>query len=281
MLLKTIHDKIIRTVFLVIIFLGGKQNCHAEIIKADNFATLQHEVMKSVSKDCLVLFDVDDVLISPTDEFNFRSEIRKDLKKEISKSKSKHEVEVIFSDFFLKRKVQLVNKNMPILLEFLRVKKIPVSALSAWWTGNFGTIQEIEKQRLKELEQVKISFVDLSPFNKDMSLVSHKIKNSGRPIIISGIILTGLGDKGEALGLALKSIDIKFKRIIFIDDQKKYLEEIESFCAQNGLDFIGIHYTESSLAPIPEFDSDKEMRRFNILKEKHVWLSDSELEESS
>ena len=38
----------------------------------------------------------------------------------------------------------------------------------------------------------------------------------------------------------------------------KYLEEVEKFCAQNGLDFIGIHYTESSLAPIPEFDFDKE-----------------------
>ena len=49
-------------------------------------------------------------------------------------------------------------------------------------------------------------------------------------MIISGIILTALGDKGQVLGLALKSINKKFKRIIFIDDQKKYLEEVEKFC---------------------------------------------------
>ena len=129
------------------------QNSHAEIIKANNFAILKNEVMKSASKDSLVLFDVDDVLISPTDEFNFCSKNRKDLKKEISQNKSKQEVQVMFSDFFLKRKVKLVNENMPKLLKFLKEKRIPVSALSSWWTDNFGTIQEMEKQRLKELEQ--------------------------------------------------------------------------------------------------------------------------------
>lgn len=98
-------------------------------------------------------------------------------------------------------------------------------------------------------------------------------------MVISGIILTGLKDKGEVLGLALNSINKKFKRIIFIDDQEKYLEEVEKFCAQHGLDFIGIHYTESSFAPIPEFDPTKEKMRFNILKEERVWLSDPELEE--
>lgn len=57
------------------------------------------------------------------------------------------------------------------------------------------------------------------------------------------------------------------------------MAEVEKFCAQYGLDFVGIHYTESSLARVPEFDSAKEKMRFNILKEEHVWLSDSELEE--
>ena len=79
------------------------------------------------------------------------------------------------------------------------------------------------------------------------------------------------------------TITVKFTnivlKIIFIDDQEKYLKEVEKFCAERGLDFVGIHYTESLLAPIPEFDSDKEKMRFNILEEEHVWLSDSELEQ--
>lgn len=277
---KVLKLSFIKITLLMVSFLAfGTQNCHAEIIKANNFSILKNEVIRLASKDSLVLFDVDDVLISPTDEFNFRSKSRKDLKKEIAKNKTKHEVEVIFSDFFLKRKVQLVNENIPKLLEFLRDEKISASALSAWWTDNFGTIQEMEKQRLKELEQVKISFADLSPFNEDIRFTSNKTEHGGTPVVISGIILTGLKDKGEVLGLALNSLHKKFKRIIFIDDQEKYLEEVEKFCAQHGLDFVGIHYTESSLAPIPEFDSAKEKMRFNILEKEHVWLSDSELEE--
>ena len=271
------NRKCFKIIFLIItVFVFGMHNCNAQIIKAYNFAILKDEVIRLASKDSLVLFDIDDVLITPTDEFNFRSKIRKDLKKEISQNKSKHEIEVIFSDFFLKRKVKLVNENIPKLIELLKDKKISISALSAWWTDNFGTIQEMEKQRLKELEQVKLSFTDLSPFNKDIRFTSHKTEHGGTPMIISGIILTALKDKSEVLGLALGSINNKFKRIIFIDDQKKYLQEVEKFCTRNELDFVGIHYTESSLAPIPDFDSAKKKKRFDLLKEKHLWLSDSE-----
>ncbi|MEC8383068.1 MAG: DUF2608 domain-containing protein [Pseudomonadota bacterium] len=254
------------------------KNCHAEIIKADNFDVLAKEVTQWVSKDSLVLFDVDDVLISPTDAFDFRNKIRKDLKKEISEDKSKRQVQVMFSDFFLKRKVKLVNKDMPKLLGFLKNAKIPTTALSAWWTGSFGTIEQMEKQRLKELDQVQISFADLSPFKKDMRFASHKTESGGTPLVIEGIILTALADKGEVLGLVLKKSKYKFKRIIFIDDQMKYLKEVESFCRKQGVDFFGVHYTESASAPVPELDLLLEKSRFNILKQEHVWLSDDELE---
>lgn len=266
-------------VLIVAFFVLGVKNCQAEIIEAVNFVALEKTVTQLASENSLVLFDVDDVLIAPTDEFNFCSKIRKDLKKEIAQNQSRKDVQVIFSDFFLKRKVKLVNENMPRLLEFLRNTKIPTTALSAWWTGSFGTITEMEKQRLKELDQVQISFVDLSPFNQDMYFSSYKTENGGIPMVISGIILTALRDKGEVLGLVLKNSKKKFKRIVFIDDQIKYLEEVEKLCSEQGVDFFGIHYTESSFAPIPILDLEKEKLRFNVLKQEHIWLSDHELEE--
>jgi hypothetical protein len=96
-------------------------------------------------------------------------------------------------------------------------------------------------------------------------------------MIISGIILTALKSKGEVLELALAKTKSKFKKIIFIDDQMKYLREVEKFCNEKGLDFLGIHYTEALQLPIPVLDIEKEKVRFYILKQDRVWLSDDEL----
>ena len=261
----------------IIVFVLQVTNCNAEILKAANFDTLHKIVISEASDESLVLFDVDDVLIAPTDEFNFRSEIRKTLKNELAQDKEKKEIQEIFSDFFLKRKVQLVNKNMPSLLAYLKNKRIPASALSAWWTNQFGKINEMEHQRLKELNHVGISFVDISPFNKDIDFTSHKNEKGGTPMIISGVILTALADKGEILGLALNQTKSKFKKIIFIDDQMKYLHEVEKFCNEKGIEFLGIHYTEASKLPIPVLDPEKEKLRFDILKRDQIWLLDDEL----
>lgn len=271
--------KLLTAFVAFIFFIITMENGHTKIISVDNFNDLKKEVVRHASKDSLVLFDIDDVLICSTDEFSFHNEIRKNFKKELSQHKSKKEIQKIFSDFFLKRQVQLVDKNIPLLLETLRAKKIPTTALSAWWTGDFGTIKEMEKQRLKDLSQVHISFSDISPFNQDVRFCSHETENGGVPMVISGIILTACADKGEILGLVLQHNKQKFKTIIFIDDQMKYLREVEAFCIKKGIDFLGIHYRDVALKEILEVDFDREKLRFDILKKEHIWLSDHELRE--
>lgn len=226
--------------------------------------------------DSLVLFDVDDVLISPTDEFNFNSEIRKNIKKTMQQRKDKNEIKLIFSNFFRKRKVKLVNTNIISLLSRIKDQNISASALSAYWTGAFGSIEAMELKRLEEFNQVGISFEDISPFKQDMKFLSYKT-NNGTPMIISGVILTALANKGEILDIALQQTESNFKQIIFIDDQIKYLKEVKNFCDKKQIKFIGIHYTESSKSPIPVFDQQKEKYRFDILEKDLVWLSDEEL----
>ena len=41
------------------------------LLKVNNFTILKNEVIKSASKDNIVLFDMDNALIFPTDEFSF------------------------------------------------------------------------------------------------------------------------------------------------------------------------------------------------------------------
>lgn len=252
-------------------------NCQAEILEVDNFAELKKEVISRVSKESLVLFDVDDVLIKATEEFDFRSPVRMNLKKELANRYNKIEIRGIFTDYFLRREVKLVNDKMPSLITELKNRKIFTSALSAWWTEKFGKISEMEQIRLRDLKSVGLSFSDISPFKKDIVFSDKKRKNNGSPMVISGIILTAVFDKGEVLEAALNNIDNKFEKIIFIDDNIKYIHEVEKFCNRKKIAFTGIHYTEASKAPIAVLDEQMEKRRFDILEQEHIWLLDSEL----
>ena len=77
------------------------------------------------------------------------------------------------------------------------------------------------------------------------------------------LISGGYKFKSKYIVLGQDSDVYKFKRIIFIDDQMKYLREVESYCRKQGVDFFGVHYTESASAPVPELDLLLEKSRFN------------------
>jgi hypothetical protein len=212
---------------------------HADIIEVNSFSTLYQTIVAEAHPESVVLFDVDGVLIEPTDAFNFRSQVRKALNKKLRKNKSKKEIQKIFSDFFKKRQVKLVHLKMPLLISFLKKNRIPVSVLSAWWTNRFGTIEKMEAERFRGLNQVGLSFSELSPFKKDIAFASHKKINGGTPMIISGIILTALQSKGKILDLVLKNTKCTFKKIIFIDDQIEELQRVEKACHNKASNLSG------------------------------------------
>jgi hypothetical protein len=266
---------------IAMFFLFCVKDAQAQILHVDNFEGLRQALISEAAEDTLVLFDVDDVLITSTAEFDFRPKIRKTLKKKLGKKYTKQETQYIFADFFRKRKVKLVNKDMPALLEELKKKKVAMTALSAWWTGKFGPIDQMENLRFKGLDEVGISFVSSSPFDKDIAFHSHKTVRGGTPMIVSGIILAAFVDKGDILELALNHTQSKFNRVIFVDDNREYINGVEEACNRLGLQFLGLHYTEAAKLPLPTLDEDLERYRFKVLEEEGVWLLDEELNQPS
>ena len=267
--------KFLNIIFLSLICLS--YNCFAGIIPTNDFKVIEEHVNKA-DKDTLVIFDVDDVLMMPTDEFAFNAPIRKELTKQLKEKYSKDELTYLYSCVFERRTVQLVNSNMKGLIKNLEQRNIPSIALSGWWTGKYGKINEMENLRFVGLKQVDISFINTSPFKEDMIFPELKNK-SGTPILKLGVILTALADKGLVLKAALKKSNLHFKRIIFIDDGLKELESVEKICHELNIDFQGIHYGAAKIAPLPILDKEKEQLRYEILEKEHIWLLDKELEE--
>lgn len=267
--------KPLNILFLSLLLLS--YNCFANIIPTNDFKVIEKYVNKA-DKDTLVMFDVDDVLMMPTDEFAVNDPIRKELTQKLRERYSKEELTYLYSCVFERRTVQLVNPNMQSLIKSLEQRKIPTIALTGWWTGKWGKIDKMENLRFVGLKQVDISFTNTSPFKEDM--VFPELQNkSGFPMLKSGVILTALADKGLVLKAALEKSNLHFKKVVFIDDDIKYIESVEKVCLDMNIDFQGIHYGAARIAPLPVLNKEKEELRYEILQKEHIWLLDKELEE--
>ncbi|NRB10566.1 MAG: DUF2608 domain-containing protein [Rickettsiaceae bacterium] len=269
--------KSFKLINLLIIIIFYTKICTAEIIIANDISTIEKQLLEA-DENTLILFDVDQVLITPTDEYNRKISIRKDLYRALEKKYPRQQLKVILSDYYRKRTVKLVNPKIINLLQQLKQRKIPFTALTAWNTGTYGTIEAIENYRFKELNQVSISFIDTSPF-PDTNFPEVQ-GTDGVPMIMQGAILTALVDKAIVLKQALKTSNINPKKIIFIDDRIKYVKSVEKMCAKENIDYVGIHYLEDKLITnkIPDLDEAREKLRFQVLEQEHIWLLDSQLD---
>jgi hypothetical protein len=262
---------------IVLLFVFSSKACVlAKICEAEHIDAVAL-LLDQADKDTLVLWDVDDVLIAPENAFFMDAPIRKRLYEKFWLKHSKQKRKELFSHFFTRRTVELVNPKVLDLLADLARRQVPYTGLSAWWTGPYGTIPCMEDLRFKSLREVGISFVATSPFKEDLSLSAFK-SNEGTPMVKNGLILTALADKGSILEAVLEATQLKFARIIFIEDNRSNLKAVHKLCQKLKIDFLGIHYTEAKYRPLPPLNKAHEKKRFQILEQEGLWLLDEELE---
>jgi hypothetical protein len=235
------------------------------------------EIFRKADSNTLIIFDVDHVLIMPTDEYTLnRNPFRKQLWTEMGKRLSKEELTFYTSIAVSSAQWQLVDPYITNIIKALNDKHIPSIALTSLSTGRVGIIDKMEDLRIKELNSVGISFKNSSPLKGEVHAYALEADH-GVPLLKEGIILTAEVDKALVLEYMLHDRKYFPESIIFIDDQVKNLESISKLCSKLKIKFQGIHYTAASLIPTLIVDESLERTRFKILEEEKVWLSYSTL----
>ena len=92
------------------------------------------------SQNTLVIFDVDEVLITPSSEDSFRHPYRDRLLQSIFNRIKPKEIESLKISIFLNSTQILVEPRITSLFEQLKSHKITTIALTAMGTGKFGSI---------------------------------------------------------------------------------------------------------------------------------------------
>ena len=184
------------------------------------------DLLRQDDHNTLFVFDVDDVLITPSSEDDFRHPYRMQLWEFITNKATKNRIDLLESRIFSSTKQVIIEPQIIQIFKELYLNKIPTVALTAMGTGKFGMIQKKEDFRVRELNRLGFSFSPLTYLQEECEaphlentniVLPHSICN-GVPLLKSGIIFTAGVDKGTVLEYMLCKYNYFPETIIFVDD---------------------------------------------------------------
>ncbi len=185
-----------------------------------------------ISKDTLVIFDLDNVIMEPVQQYGSDQWFFNNMQNLIAEGKTNKEaLRQTLEEWF---EVQAVTKVRPVekttkkVIDNLQKKNVLVMGL---------TIRSLDLSfcAIKQLNSININLFRTSPFKKDILL--------NEIIYRKGILFAGGIDKGEVLSNFFEYINFHSKRIVFIDDKLKNVQALEKFCDKNNIEYIGLRYS--------------------------------------
>ena len=252
-------------------------------LKTANNATELSNILHEHSTDYLVIWDVDEVLITPTDRIFHTNNCINDLPSKYAKAAiekyfvSKEQAQWNGSQMLLQRNMRLVEKEIVSIIQGLQKDKIKTIALTKHSIGSYGAIASLEDFRIKQLQDLGIDFN--SAFPKYDILVLNNVKNTSSqyPIFKKGLLFTNAYTKGETLEAFLNKIKWNPAKVIFIDDLRENLISVQQVLQNKNIAYTGVLYTAAEKLP-DEIDKDVVEKQYEYLVQKGIWLSDSEAE---
>ncbi|MBX9697334.1 MAG: DUF2608 domain-containing protein [Alphaproteobacteria bacterium] len=248
-------------------------------IKQTSTLFLIEEALKAADSETLVIFDVDDVLITARDQIlqpahkKFLERLNKDLENRLSEQ----EAQKLWSIIWLTRSDEVVDSKIIALIKEAQSKDLKVLALTNAWTGTFGNIQSLEDWRIGELKDLGYTLKDSWSTLALKSFESLKSKDPKRfPVFKNGVLFTCNLPKGDVLNAFLRYAGLSPKKIIFIDDKRKHLQSVEAFSKDAGILFEGFEYTAVAERPKTLLNEKRARYQFEVLEKEHKWLNDQE-----
>ena len=237
----------------LLLIVGCSNNRLVETFVTDDDKVLQ-QILEKADKNTLVIFDCDEVLITPTDTLfspanksNYKKAIQY-LDKRVGFSKA----DDILLDLRRRYKFRLVNDELPNTIKNMQAQGVSVLVLTSHWTGEFHDIKHVENLRKNELAPFgfdfkkswngieKMTFYELPANLPKYNMIRY-------PIFENGIIFACNLDKGTVLQKFLERIPRKFSKIIFVDDKMKNVRSIGKFCETNNISGKCVQYKKAKL----------------------------------
>ncbi len=203
-------------------------------------------ILETADRNSLVIFDIDDTLISPADTIEQTwfhhspdgQKVYKELDAYIkTKDNPRQYSEMMTEKIKSKTKFKLIEDESLQLIHKLQNKNVKVMALTNCSTGPGKIIDSWQSWRSDNLKQVGIDFS--SSFDLQAIDLSKFIKSGDKPVFYKGILLTDGVEKGVVLGAFLDAINFVADQIFFFDDQENQVKSVEKMAIARGIPYQG------------------------------------------
>ncbi len=232
----------------LILFFSFLTCLHAEIIETAQMA----DILPYVDETTWILFDIDDTLLESEIQAGRSKWFDHQFAQCFSQGMDrKQAIESIDAEFFKLVEIYPIRTpepDIPFILE--RVKETGGAVLGLTARG-----PHLNAATLYQLGRLKI---DLSthaptiPLSEFASACHYE----------RGILFSIDQKKGPALHCLLEKSGSLPQKIVFIDDKKRHLAEIEEIASAWGIPFIGFHYTKTLERP---FDLEQASLEYQVL----------------
>lgn len=207
-----------------------------------------YNALYSADNDTLIVFDVDEVLITSREPF-LHPEVEPiflaHVQEAMSQAKTAEEQQAIekkLSAFLVSQERYIVEPEMVSLIEELQKREKKVIALTSHPTGKFGHLESVERWKVDSLRSFGFHFEKAFPGF-----------SSTDPLYVDGVLFSRGSNKGDVLIAFLDKLkDFAPKRVVCIDDLVKNHETLEAALRARGIAYKGYWYRRAALGEIDE-----------------------------
>jgi len=241
-----------------------------------------NELEIDIDETTLIVFDIDEVLITTEDHFShpyaekvFLTQMQHAFDNATS-DQEREEIEQKLSLCILSPKRILIEEESPALINSLQQRGAKVIGLTMCLTGSLGHISHIERWRLEHLRSLNINFTQSFSGIKHCILDNLKDHKKHTPLFEEGILFSPGYNKGDVLKEFLHHINFKPSKVIFIDDLIGHLESVES--ALHSVNIPCRAYQYMGAKPFFKPINTQVLEyQFKHLLNKGEWLSDKKV----
>lgn len=235
---------------------------HAEIIESMHIG----DVEQHIDHDTLIIFDIDNTLLETaqmlgSDQWFFHMYNRY-ITEGMEPAAS---LDRILSEWHAIQNitaVKIVEPGSAELIERLQKEGFMVMGLTTRGLG-------LSDRTLEQLSRVNVDFTINPPVKDEVYFF-----NKQGVLFRQGVMFTSGTWKGKALEKFLKIIECHPKKVVFINDKMKHLQDVESGCIEMGIEFVGLRYgvTDGTVASFDPDIAEVQFKHFGQI------MSDAEAE---
>ena len=224
-----------KCLFILICFcLSAYCSLQGKIIETQNFA----EIIRHVDADTLVILDIDDTLLIPVQTLGTdvwfisrRNHYFKTINdSSLALDKALAEWEAVRHI----TKVSIVEEGTQEIIGKMQRNHIFIMGLTTQGLA-------LATRTIMQLRSLDIDVSKTAPSHQD-----HYFMNGQNGVLYrEGILFTSGTPKGEALFKLCDMINYHPKHIVFINDKKTHLEDVEKCAISRNVDFTGLRYSYS------------------------------------